>query len=80
MNFSRKVPKHKEIAVSSKLETLLNKINATPGTLFVTFINELEMIVLGTLERATRLCPKKLAFNHYEANPAKNLLVFSGLP
>lgn len=66
-------PAQKDLVSGPQLRAILSRARGFSG-----YLDEIEVMFLNMLERATRLCPKNLKFNQCESNPAKNIVLGCG--
>ena len=70
--FRRKAPPTKPVLSGVKLRKILDLIDQ--DNIFVSILDQIEVLTLAIQERASRLCPKDIDLNHYENNPARDIV------
>lgn len=74
---NRNLPPNNAGQSSRKLGSLVNHLNRVDNK-YINILGELECILVSTMEKASKLCARKMKLHMYENNPAKQIMTHCG--
>jgi len=74
---NRNLPPNNAGQSSKKLGSLVNHLNRVDNK-YINILGELECMLVSTMEKASKLCARRMKLHMYESNPAKQIMNHCG--